>query len=137
MLEGNLPQDKMTCLFFLKEGIRKLSDLNTVIGNNKIYFNRWRLFARTSSVEQELEPQKIEKPRVRPCPELQVTVSEQILSLENPAHCERNTQRSRGTNWQYQAHTSKSTAPRKEMCHSGKPVPKGTKSALSWLMRRT
>ena len=34
MLEGDVPQDKMTCLFFVKEGIRKLSDLNTVIGNN-------------------------------------------------------------------------------------------------------
>ena len=61
MLEGDLPKDKMTCLFFVKVGIRKLSDLNTVIGNNTIYFNRWRLFASTSSVEQELEPQKIEK----------------------------------------------------------------------------
>ena len=35
--------------------------------------------------------------------------------------------------WQYQAHTSKSTAPRKEMCHSGEPVPNGTKSVVSWL----
>ena len=137
MLEGDVPQDKMTCLFFVKEGIRKLSDLNTVIGNNTIYFNRWRLFARTSSVEQELEPQKIEKRRVRPCPKGQVTVSEQILSLANPAHSGCSTQRTRGTNWQYQAHTSKSTAPRKETCHSGKPVPSGTKSAVSWLMRRT
>ena len=34
---------------------------------------------------------------------------------------------------QYQAHTSESTAPRKEMCHSGEPVPNGTKSAVSWL----
>ena len=34
MLEGDVPQDKMTCLLFVKEGIRKLSDLNTVIGNN-------------------------------------------------------------------------------------------------------
>ena len=33
MLEGDVPQDKMTCLFFVKEDIRKLSDLNTVIGN--------------------------------------------------------------------------------------------------------
>ena len=39
MLEGDVPKDKMTCLFFVKEGIRKLSDLNTVIGNNTIYFN--------------------------------------------------------------------------------------------------
>ena len=29
MLEGDEPQDKMTCLFFVKEGIRKRSDLNT------------------------------------------------------------------------------------------------------------
>ena len=34
MLEGDVPQNKMTCLFFVKEGIRKLSDLNTVIGND-------------------------------------------------------------------------------------------------------
>ena len=98
---------------------------------------QWRLFARTSSVEQELEPQKIEKCRVRPCLLGQVTVSEQIMSLANPAHSGRSTQRTHGTNWPYQAHTSKSTAPRKEMCHSGKPVPNGTKSAVSWLMRRT
>ena len=137
ILEGDIPQDKMTFLFFVKEGIRKLSDLNTVIGNNTIYFNRWRLFAWTSSVEQELQPQKIEKHRVRPCPKGQVTVSEQILSLTNPAHSGHSTQRTRGTNWQYQAHTSKSTVPRKEMCHSGKPVPSMTKSAVSWLMRRT
>ena len=65
MLEGDIPEDKMPCSFFVKEGIRKLSDLNTVIGNNTIYFNRWRLFARTSSVEQELEPQKVEKHKVR------------------------------------------------------------------------
>ena len=137
MLEGDVPQDTMTCLFFAKEGIRKLSDLYTVIGHNTIYFNRCRLFARTSSVEQDLKPQKIEKCRVRPCPKGKVTVSEQILSLANPAHSGRSTQRSRGINWQYQAHTSKSTAPRKEMCHSGDPVPNGTKSAVSWLMRRT
>ena len=31
MLEGDVLQDKMTCLFFVKEGIRKLSDLNMVI----------------------------------------------------------------------------------------------------------
>ena len=61
MLEGDVPQDKMTSLFFIKKGIRKLSDLNTVIGNNTIYFNMWHLFARTSSVEQELEPQKDRK----------------------------------------------------------------------------
>ena len=61
MLEGDVPQVKMTCLFFAKEGISKLSDLNTVIRKNTIYFNRWHLFARTSSVEQELEPQKDRK----------------------------------------------------------------------------
>ena len=149
---------------FVKEGIRKLSDLNTVIGNNTIYFNRFRLFARTSLVKQELEPQKIEKRRVRPCPKRQVTVSEQILSLANPVHSGCSTQRTRGTNWQYQAHTSKSTvprdvlqwrytqrtrginwqyqahtskstAPRKEMCHSGKPVLNGRKLAMGWLLR--
>ena len=79
----------------------------------------WRLFARTSSVEQELEPQNIEKRRVRPCPNGQVTVSEQILSLANPAHSGRSAQRTRVTSWQYQAYTHESTAPRKEMCHSG------------------
>ena len=91
MLGGDVLQDKMTCLFFVKEGIRKQSDLNTVIGNNTIYFNRWHLFARTSSVEQELEPQQVEKLRVRPCPKGQVTVSEQIPSLANPAHSGRST----------------------------------------------
>ena len=34
MSEGDLPQDNLTCLFFVKEGIRKLIDLNTVIGND-------------------------------------------------------------------------------------------------------
>ena len=58
MLEGDIPQDKMTCLVFVKEGIRKLSDVNAVLGNNTIYFNRWYLFARTSSVERELDPQR-------------------------------------------------------------------------------
>ena len=92
---------------FVKEGIRKLSDLNTVIGNDTIYFNRWRLFARMSSVEQKLEPQKIEKPRVRPSRKGQVTVSKQILSLANSSHSGRSIHRTRGTNWQYHAHTSK------------------------------
>ena len=50
---------------FVKEGIRKLSDLNTVIGNNtRFILIGLRLFARMSSVEQELEPQKIGKRRV-------------------------------------------------------------------------
>ena len=78
--EGDVPQDKITCLFFVKEGIRKLNDLNTVIINNTIYFNRWRLFARTNSVEQELEPQKIGKRRLRPCPKGQVTVFEHTVT---------------------------------------------------------
>ena len=43
---------------FVKEGIRKLSDLNTVRGNNtRFILLRWHLVARTSSVEQELAPQ--------------------------------------------------------------------------------
>ena len=43
---------------FVKEGIRKLSDLNTVRGNNtRFILLRWHLIARTSSVEQELAPQ--------------------------------------------------------------------------------
>ena len=52
---------------FVKEGIRKLSDLNTVIGNNTRFIliaTKDSLFARTSLVEQELEPQKIGKRRV-------------------------------------------------------------------------
>ena len=102
MLEGDIPQDKMTCLFFCKGRYQKMSDLSTVIGNNTIYLNRWHLFTRMSSVEQELEPQKIDKCRMRPCPKGQVTVSEQILSLANPAHSGLSTQRTRGTNWQYQ-----------------------------------
>ena len=55
MLEGDVPQDKMTCLFFVKDGIRKLSDLNTVIGNNtQFILICGTLIARTSSFEQEL-----------------------------------------------------------------------------------
>ena len=42
MLEGDVPQDKMTCLFLVKEGIRKLSDLNTVIGNNTQFIEKWQ-----------------------------------------------------------------------------------------------
>ena len=58
MLEGDVPQDKMTCLFFVKEGIRKLSDFNTVIKNNtQFILIGGTLFARTSSFEQELGPQ--------------------------------------------------------------------------------
>ena len=58
MFEGDASQDKMTCLFFVKEGIRKLSNLNTVIGNNtQFILIRGTLIARTSSFEQELGPQ--------------------------------------------------------------------------------
>ena len=43
---------------FVKEGIRKLSDLNTVRGNNtQFILIRWHLVAKTSSFEQELVPQ--------------------------------------------------------------------------------
>ena len=57
MLEGDVPQDKMTCLYFVKEGIRKLSDLNTVIGNNtQFILIGGTLIARTSSFKQELGP---------------------------------------------------------------------------------
>ena len=57
MLEGDIPQDRMTCLFFVKEVIRKLSDLNPVIGNNtKFILIGVTLIARTSSFEQELGP---------------------------------------------------------------------------------
>ena len=43
---------------FVKEGIRKLSDLNTVRGNNtRFILIRWLLVARTGSVESELVPQ--------------------------------------------------------------------------------
>ena len=49
MLDGDVPQNKMTCLFFVKEGIRKLSDLNTVIGNNTQFILIYgTLIARTS-----------------------------------------------------------------------------------------
>ena len=55
LLEGDIPQDKMTCLFFVKEGIRKLSDLNTVKGNNtRFILIRWHLVARTDSVRWNL-----------------------------------------------------------------------------------
>ena len=58
MLEGDVPQYKITCLFFVKEGIRKLSDLNTVIGNNaQFIFIGGTVFASMSSFEQELGPQ--------------------------------------------------------------------------------
>ena len=43
---------------FVKEGIRKLSDLNMVRGNNTSFiFLRWHLVARTGSVKPELAPQ--------------------------------------------------------------------------------
>ena len=49
ILEGDIPQDKMTCNFFVKEVIRKLSDLNTVIGNNTQFILIYgTLIARTS-----------------------------------------------------------------------------------------
>ena len=55
ILEGDVPQDKMTCLYFVKERIRKLSDLNMVIGNNTQFILRGgTLFARMSLFEQEL-----------------------------------------------------------------------------------
>ena len=73
---------------------------------------------------------------MRPCPKGQVTVSEQIMSLANPGHSMHSMRRTRGK-VAVSGHTSESTAPQKEMCHSGEPVPNGTKSAVSWLMRRT
>ena len=40
---------------FVKEGIRKLSDLNTVRGNNtKFILIRWHLVARMNSVSQNM-----------------------------------------------------------------------------------
>ena len=43
---------------FVKEGIRKLSGLNMVTGNNtRFILIRWHLVARTGSVEPELAPQ--------------------------------------------------------------------------------
>ena len=59
MLEGDVPQDKMTCLFFVKEGVKNLSDINTVIGNNTLFI----LIGGTceqgpAQLEQELAPQK-------------------------------------------------------------------------------
>ena len=56
-LEGDVPQDEMT-EFIFSGSIRKLSDLNTVTGNNtKVYLIRWHLVARMSSIEPELGPQ--------------------------------------------------------------------------------
>ena len=52
MLEGDVPQDQMT-VFIFRGGIRKLSYLNMVIGNNtNVYLIRCHLEARTSSIEQ-------------------------------------------------------------------------------------
>ena len=43
---------------FVKEGIRKLNDLNTVRGNNtRFILIRWHLVTRMGSVELELVPQ--------------------------------------------------------------------------------
>ena len=85
MLEGDVPQDKMTCLFFVKEGIRKLSDLNTARGNKyTVYFNK------VAGGKDELlqagtcATNMIGKHRVRPCLKGQVTVPEQILPLVKP-----------------------------------------------------
>ena len=58
---------------------------------------------------------KIGKSRVRPSPRGRVAASEQILHhKQNQAHSGRSTHRTRGTLWQYQAHKSMMTAPRKE-----------------------
>ena len=52
---------------FVKEGIRKLSDLNTVRGNNtRFILIRWHLVARTSLSKQELPPQIRLESVVRP-----------------------------------------------------------------------
>ena len=57
MLDGDIQQDKMTCLFFVKESIRKLCDLNTGIGNNtQFILIGGTLIERTSSFEQKLGP---------------------------------------------------------------------------------
>ena len=45
---------------FSEVGIRKLSELNTVIKNNtKVYLIEWHQVARASSIEQGLAPQRI------------------------------------------------------------------------------
>ena len=45
-------------LIFVREGIRKLSDLNTVREINTLFILiRWHLVARTSLFKQELAPQ--------------------------------------------------------------------------------
>ena len=84
-------------------------------------------------LEWDTEP-RIGKSRVRPCPKGEVTVSEQILSLANPAHSGRSTHRTRGTKWRYQARKSKMTAPHKENNATvASLAPNETRSAVSWL----
>ena len=62
---------------FVKEGIKKLRDLNTVIGNNTrfIIIGGVCLQGR-AQWSRNLIHKKIGKRRVRPCPKGQVTVSE-------------------------------------------------------------
>ena len=56
---------------FVKEGIRKLSDLYMLRGNNTWFILiRWHLVARTSSFEEELAPQtRQERAECDPVPE--------------------------------------------------------------------
>ena len=49
----------------------------------------------------------------------------------NPVHSGRSMYRTLAK-WQYQGQMSESTAPRKEMCHSGEPVPNGTNKFVYW-----
>ena len=123
---------------FVKEGIRKLSDLNTVIGNNTRFIliggiclqgqAQWSRNLSHKILENvECNPVRhlVAVSRVRYCAtdrkELSATLSKRTsdsiradtvrILLANPAHSGCSEQRTRGTNWQYQAHTSEMTVP--------------------------
>ena len=139
-VRGRRTTKKYDMFIFVKVGIRKLSDLNTVIGNNTRFIlidgvclqERARLSRNLSHKKigkHRLQPgvapcgsmqseilHPIGKSRVPPCPKGQVTVSEQIRSLANPAHSGRSTHRTRGI-------VAVSISPEREYCTTKRDMP--------------
>ena len=88
MLRGRRTTGSDDMFIFVKEGIKKLSDLNTVRGNNTRFIliggNLWQGLAQLS---RNLCHKKIGKRRVQPSPGGLWAVSEQVLRhKQNQAH---------------------------------------------------
>ena len=113
MLQADVPQDQMMCLFLYKK--RKLSDLNTVIGNNTRFILIGDVCEQgRAQWSMNLSHKKIGKHRVQPSPGGRVAVSEQILPHKQTEPTVGVLCTELVVKWQCQARKSRTTAPRKE-----------------------